>query len=613
MEIDNRHIDREEERQTERKKNENRQDLERKMKYEPMKTFEAKLSEKTAHETLAKDSALRDAHNQKKSKEEKNKDYFMREEKTIFYPRNKNNSDPTTQKNLNYVSNLANAEENLRVVHEQLSIRSALKSNICTTYQNHGSYKEDTYPEITNLAKTIESLKNSLADLKERDTGKLFEMSHIKSTFQFTEQEVNRLSVNNLIELHNNLEKEPRDQEKFDDLIKNEELLITELINKVNQQKETINKMSFLEISDDIKASDIYNETEELLRKSYFFNDEYISLIKFNENRKKLPNIKRQFYDLEEDVNRAKKYCYELNSALDHAVLKNKINEQVEKIKNQIKDAHNSLLLLNNDISLKNENKEYEEIKKHVNKSQTFSKSDKANFLDQNQIIYNNLQLKNSIENGASIFIADYESFLIGVHENMNALYSEILNNSPQCMPNDAALKDIVENNTNYEHYLLNVQERLNKSNILLEEKMLSFQNVNKKATVLLAKGEILRTSLKRLHSNIDLGENEITRNKLATISRFALSAAIPLLGALIGALTLGPCGAAAGFVVGCVCAKVISDRMKKYQRRNNAAIPFFKPVINSNFNLLSSNNIVEIEPHALHIQDDENSPLLNV
>lgn len=71
MEIDNRHIDREEERQTERKKNESRQDLERKMKYEPMKTFEAKLSEKTAHETLAKDSALRDAHNLKKSKEEK--------------------------------------------------------------------------------------------------------------------------------------------------------------------------------------------------------------------------------------------------------------------------------------------------------------------------------------------------------------------------------------------------------------------------------------------------------------------------------------------------------------------------------------------------------------
>lgn len=71
MEIDNRNVDREEERTTERKKDESRQSLERKMKYEPMKTFEAKLSEKSAHEMSSKDSLLRDAHNLKKSKDEK--------------------------------------------------------------------------------------------------------------------------------------------------------------------------------------------------------------------------------------------------------------------------------------------------------------------------------------------------------------------------------------------------------------------------------------------------------------------------------------------------------------------------------------------------------------
>lgn len=71
MAIDNRDIDREEERQVERKKDENRRKLEQKMKYEPMKTFEAKLSEKSAGEQASKESALRDAHHQKKSKEEK--------------------------------------------------------------------------------------------------------------------------------------------------------------------------------------------------------------------------------------------------------------------------------------------------------------------------------------------------------------------------------------------------------------------------------------------------------------------------------------------------------------------------------------------------------------
>lgn len=71
MEIRDRDIDRREERRQEEKKSETRRDVERRMQYEPMKTFEAKLAEKAAHELITKQSHLREAHDQKKSKEEK--------------------------------------------------------------------------------------------------------------------------------------------------------------------------------------------------------------------------------------------------------------------------------------------------------------------------------------------------------------------------------------------------------------------------------------------------------------------------------------------------------------------------------------------------------------
>lgn len=70
MVIDNRDIDRVEERHNEEKKVENRRDVEKRMQYQPMKTFEAKLAEKAAHEITAKESAFREAHDQKKTKKE---------------------------------------------------------------------------------------------------------------------------------------------------------------------------------------------------------------------------------------------------------------------------------------------------------------------------------------------------------------------------------------------------------------------------------------------------------------------------------------------------------------------------------------------------------------